>query len=109
VALIVTALAVGMSNLGAAIAVGSAGVDARTKRWILGSLAALGAPLLAAAGVFGTVSVALALLGFEVGRHAARLVRNADALAGCVLIVVGVGVLAHLSGASFPKRPSRPG
>jgi putative Mn2+ efflux pump MntP len=54
-------------------------------------------PLLAAAAVFGIVSVALALLGFEVGSRATRLVRNSDALGGCVLIVVGVGVLAHIS------------
>jgi putative Mn2+ efflux pump MntP len=174
-ALILTALAVGMSNFGAAIAVGSAGVDGRTKRWILGSflvfetgmplmgvvlgdllsrtlggaghwlaglllltvgaasllperrregvslvgltprrivfgalvlsldnlavgfaLVAFGVPLLAAAAVFGVVSVSLALVGFELGAHVARLVRNTDALAASVLIVVGLGVLAHL-------------
>lgn len=174
-ALILTALAVGMSNFGAAIAVGSAGVDRRTKRWILGSflvfetgmplvgvaigdllsttlggagrwlagvlllgvgaatllperrgegrplseltpsrivvgaivlsldnfavgfaLSTFGVPLLAAAAVFGIVSVALALVGLELGGHLARLVHNTDALAGLVLIVVGLGVLVRV-------------
>jgi putative Mn2+ efflux pump MntP len=60
------------------------------------ALGAFGAPLLAAALVFGAVSVSLALFGFEVGRRAALVVHDTESFAGVLLIIVGLGVLTHL-------------
>lgn len=77
-----------------------------TKRLILIGLAlsidnlligfALGAyrvNLAVAAGVIGAVSLALSLLGFEIGRHLGeRLGKRSELVGGAALILVGVAI-----------------
>jgi len=54
-------------------------------------LGALAVPLIAAIATFGLVSVALSLVGFELGRRmGARVGESSELLGGAVLVVVGL-------------------
>src|SRR5262245_26670085 len=78
--LFLTALAVGMSNFGAAIAVGSAGADRRTKQWIIGS--------------FLVFETGMPLVGVVLGDLLSRALGGTGHwLAGLLLLAVGAASL----------------
>jgi manganese efflux pump family protein len=76
-ALLLVAVALGMSNLAAAIAIGLTGVDTRLR--------------LRMALAFGLFEAGMPIIGLLIGRRAASAFgSHADLIAGCVVIATGV-------------------
>lgn len=80
--LIVTALALSIDNLAVGFALGG-----------------LGIPIVLAAGTMAVVSVAMSLVGLELGHRLGRRVEEwSEELGGAVLILVGIAIAAGLLG-----------
>jgi putative Mn2+ efflux pump MntP len=80
--LIVTALALSIDNLAVGFALGG-----------------LGIPIVVAAGTMAVVSVAMSLVGLELGHRLGRRVEEwSEELGGAVLILVGIAIAAGLLG-----------
>jgi putative Mn2+ efflux pump MntP len=82
VGLVLVGMAVGMSNVGAAVGVACAGVDRRTRAWIL--------------GCFFVFETGMPLVGLAIGDGLSSAVGASGRwLAGALLIGVGVGAVVH--------------
>jgi putative Mn2+ efflux pump MntP len=80
--LILVAVAVGMSNVGAAVGVACAGIDRRTGAWIL--------------GCFFVFETGMPLVGLAIGEGLSSAVGASGRwLAGALLVGVGVGAVVH--------------
>jgi putative Mn2+ efflux pump MntP len=89
-ALLLVAVALGLSNFAAAIGIGVAGADA-------GTLGTYHVGLAVAAITIGAVSVTMSLLGLELGeRLGTRTGGRGELIGGLVLIAVGVAVASGI-------------
>src|SRR6266852_3727444 len=115
VGLLLVSVSVGLSNFAGAIGIGLSGIDARTRLRvglafglfealmpIIGLLLALAVyqiNIVLAAATMGVISVALSLVGLELGsRLGSRVEAWSEELGGTVLILVGLAIAVGLLG-----------